>query len=108
MKGFVHLRPMRWESRWRRREKKTRLDMLLHYERWGILLSSAVFDLRAAAANNNEKAVDFLIAVIEDPKDQALWSGASQGLVGAATKGNAKAKAALDQFEANGGSKGGA
>jgi hypothetical protein len=76
------------------------LEILLHHDRWGIILSSTVFALRPAAENNDERAVDFLIGVIENPSDRPLWHGASEGLAGAAMKGNPKAKAALEKYEA--------
>jgi predicted Ser/Thr protein kinase len=76
------------------------LEILLHHDRWGIILSSTVFALQPAAENNNERAVGFLIGVIEDPADRPLWAAASEGLLGAAVNGNAKAKAALEKYKA--------
>jgi hypothetical protein len=76
------------------------LAMLLNYRQWGILKSSAVFALWAPAEKNNEPAVDFLVAVLNDPGDRALWQGASQGLAAAANQGNLKAKAALEKYAA--------
>ena len=81
------------------------LDMLLHHDQWGILLSTTVFSLKKPAANNNEQAVDFLIEVLGNPDDRALWLAASRELVPASVKGNVKAKTALEQFEAAGGLK---
>lgn len=77
---------------------KEALDILVHHDAWGILKSSTVFALRAPAEANIEPAVDFLIAVILNPQDRPLWHGASGGLVGAATKGNQKAKDALKKY----------
>lgn len=78
------------------------LDILVNHDAWGILKSSAVFALQAAAEANEERAVDFLVAVILNPADRPLWSGASEGLKGAAAKGNQKAQDALAQYaEAN-------
>lgn len=77
------------------------LDMLLNYQQWGILKSSAVFALCEPARSNNEKAVHFLACVMANPKDQALWHGASEGLVGAAVCGNAEAQTALKKYKAD-------
>lgn len=79
---------------------KEALEILLHHDRWGILLSSTVFALRPVAENNDERVVDFLVGILENPRDRALWYGASEGLAGAAVKGNEKAKAALEKYEA--------
>ncbi|MGD0899700.1 MAG: protein kinase, partial [Thermoguttaceae bacterium] len=75
------------------------LEMLLHHDKWGILLSSAVFALQKPAEQNNEKAVDFLVGVLENPEHRALWNGVSQHLVAAAASGNQRAKAALEKFD---------
>jgi hypothetical protein len=75
------------------------LNMLLLHQDWNMLLSSTVFALRAPAEKGNEQAIDFLIAVLGNPKHRALWNGASDGLKTAATNGNAKAKVALEQYE---------
>jgi curli biogenesis system outer membrane secretion channel CsgG len=75
------------------------LDMLLHYSRWGMLKSSVVFALRPAAEKNNAQAIDFLVAVLDNPRERALWFGASQGLAAAAIKGNPKAVAALGRYD---------
>jgi hypothetical protein len=76
------------------------LNMLLNYKQWGILKSSAVFALWAPAEKNSEPAVDFLVAVLNEPNDRALWQGASQGLAAAANQGNLKAKTALEKYAA--------
>jgi len=75
------------------------LDMLLQHQDWNILLSSAVFAMRLPAEKNNERAIEFLIGVLENPKHRPLWYGASNGLKTAAENGNAKAKAALEKYE---------
>ncbi|MGD9127974.1 MAG: polysaccharide biosynthesis/export family protein, partial [Planctomycetia bacterium] len=75
------------------------LEILLHYRKWGILLSSTVFALQKPAEKNDPQAVDFLIKVLEDPSARALWFGASQGLVAARIAGNEKAIAALKKYE---------
>lgn len=77
------------------------LAMLLNYKENRFLLSSTVFALQHAAEKNIPEAVDFLVQVIDDPKDKPLWDAASQGLVGAATMGNEKARAALKRYSAN-------
>jgi hypothetical protein len=74
------------------------LGMLLHYKENGFLLSSTVFALQRAAEKNTPEAVEFLVQVIDDPAARPLWAAASQGLVGAATMGNEKAKAALLRY----------
>ena len=76
------------------------LAMLLNYQQWGILKSSAVFALCAPAEKNNQVAVDFLAGILADPDDRALWQVASQGLVAAANQGNLKAKTALEKYAA--------
>ena len=78
---------------------KEALSILLHYKENGLLFSSVVFALQNAAEKNIPEAVDFLVQVINDPNDRALWAGASQGLVGAASVGNEKAKAALKKYQ---------
>jgi hypothetical protein len=75
------------------------LDMLLHHQDWNMLQSSAVFALRAPAEKNNERAIDFLVAVLDREGNRPLWHGASEGLKVAAANGNAKAKAALEKYE---------
>jgi len=75
------------------------LDMLLHHQDWNMLQSSAVFALRAPAEKNNERAIDFLVAVLDKEGNRPLWHGASEGLRVAAANGNPKAKAALEKYE---------
>ena len=80
---------------------KEALEMLLNYKVNDFLLSSTVFALQPAAAKNIPEAVDFLVEVIDNPGDKALWHAASQGLVSAAALGNEKAKAALKRYAGN-------
>jgi len=75
------------------------LEMLLDYKQHGFLLSSTAIALAQAAAANNDRAVEFLADLLEQPKQKPLWLVASRGLEGAAKKGNAKAKAALEKNE---------
>lgn len=77
------------------------LRMLLDYKANDFLLSSTVFALQPAAEKNIPEAVDFLVEVIDNPGNKALWHAASQGLVGAAALGNEKAKAALKRYAGN-------
>ena len=74
------------------------LKMLLNYEQHDFLLSSVVFALHNAANKNVDEAVSFLIEVISDPDTRPLWRAASQGLVGAASRGNLRAIEALDIY----------
>lgn len=74
------------------------LGILVNYPAWGILLSSAVSALAAPAEANMEPAVDVLVGVLQNPRSRALWQTASQGLVGAALKGNATARTALEAY----------
>jgi hypothetical protein len=73
------------------------LQMLLHHDQHKILKSSAVFALRASAEKNNAQAIAFLLAVLDNPKERALWYGAATGL--AAAKDNPKVQAALEKYE---------
>ena len=77
---------------------KESLSILLNPDAHHILLSEAVGALIAPASANIEPAVDFLINVIRNPAYRPLYKMASDGLKGAAQKGNAKAKAALDEL----------
>ena len=74
------------------------VKLLVNYKESGWLLSSAVFALSEAAANNNPDAVDFLLKVMDDQSASSLWPQASQGLAGAASLGNIKAKEALKKY----------
>jgi hypothetical protein len=77
------------------------LDMLLHYSDWGILLSSAESAMRLPAQKENEKAIEFLVQVLDNPAHRALWNSAVDSLKGPAARGNAKAKEALEKYEQN-------
>ncbi|MBI5686689.1 MAG: hypothetical protein HZC54_16610 [Verrucomicrobia bacterium] len=74
------------------------LEMLLGFNRWGILKATAVSALEKPAAKNQERAVNFLIRVLADPADQPFWMMARRGLTAAANSGNANAKAALEEI----------
>ena len=71
------------------------LQMLLNPDKNGILLSSTVPALQPAADNGNEKAIEALAAVLNNPKDKPLWLMASTGLQKAAANGNPVAIDAL-------------
>ena len=76
------------------------LNMLLHYDQFGILLSSAVGALRQSAAKGNAEAIAFLVSVLDDPQAQPLWTMASQELRVPAAQGNTVAAEALDRYDA--------
>ena len=81
---------------------KAALDILLHYDNWDILESTALFALSVPAKANVEPAVDYFatrLAVI-NPEDQDgfLVKVATNALASAAINGNQKAKEALEQF----------
>lgn len=71
------------------------LETLLNPEKYGFLQSSVVGALKPAAENGNQRAINALAAVAEDPKQQALWYMAADGLSKAAESGNAVAIDAL-------------
>jgi hypothetical protein len=77
------------------------MEMLLHYSDWGILLSSAESGMRAPAEKDNEKAIEFLVQVLDNPAHRALWNSAVDSLKGPAARGNARAKEALEKYEQN-------
>jgi hypothetical protein len=80
------------------------LDILLRHKEWGILDSTAVFSLVAPASVNRERAVDFMISWLSDPKHRGdgMALSASGALEKAAEKGNQQAKAAFAKYtEAN-------
>jgi thiol-disulfide isomerase/thioredoxin len=77
---------------------KESLDILLRYDEHRISQLLAVDSLMEPAAANIEPAVAVLIRVIRNPDDKPLHWMASEGLKGAAQKGNAQAKAALDEY----------
>ncbi len=74
------------------------LEMLLQYDLFGILESSAVGALRPAAAKGDPQAIAFLAQVLDDPNARALWSMAAQGLRGPAATGNAAAAEAIKRY----------
>jgi hypothetical protein len=71
------------------------LDALLNYKSHGWLLSSTVAAMKYPADKNQTQAIDFLIAVLDNPQDRPLHHMARQGLEGAAANGNGNAKVAL-------------
>jgi hypothetical protein len=71
------------------------LEVLLNYSQHGILLSSAVLALQKAAENDNKKAVEFLVGVLNNQAERPLWLEASQELAPAANQGDNEAKQAL-------------
>ena len=81
---------------------KPSLDVLLHHNEHGILLSSAVFGLTMPAEKGNEQAITFLAAVIDNDSQKPLWYGASKGLVMAANQGNPVAQRAMSKFSEHG------
>jgi hypothetical protein len=80
---------------------KESLSILLSQANKTILLSEAVDALNDPASENIEPAVDYLIKVIDTPEDSPLHQMASEGLVGAAQKGNSKAQATLAKLIRN-------
>ena len=71
------------------------LDALLDYKSHGWLLSSTVGAMKYPAGKHQLRAIDFLIAVLDEPKDKPLHHMARNGLEEAAETGDEKAKAAL-------------
>ena len=71
------------------------LEVLLHPEKYGVLLSSTVGSLQLAADNGNQKAIDALAAVANDPKHWPLWLMTANNLTKAAAAGNPVAIDAL-------------
>jgi len=71
------------------------LEILLHPQEFSLLPSTAVGALRPAADNGNQKAIDALAAVANDPAQTALWFMAAKGLEKSAGSGNAAAIDAL-------------
>jgi hypothetical protein len=78
------------------------LDILLHYDEWGILESSARFALCVPAKANVGPAVDYFVTWLSTTTHWDLNGGlmieATNALAGAAVLGNPKAKDALAQF----------
>jgi hypothetical protein len=84
---------------------KEALDILLHYERWGILESSANFALCMPAEANVAPAVDYvsnwLLNMNPFQRNGGMMVSATNALGKAAAKGNEKAKETLEKFAAN-------
>ena len=78
------------------------LNLLLHYDQWGMHPASACEALVAPARTNVQPAVDFLAAVLTGPVEvnHSLFGFATEGLQGAAANGNQQAKVALDKYAA--------
>ena len=70
------------------------LDALLNYKSNGWLLSSTIAAMKYPADENQSQAIEFLLAVLDNPQDRPLHHMARQGLECAAANGNEKAKAA--------------
>ena len=77
------------------------LKVLLEYSKYGFLQSTVVYAMQPAAENNIPEAVDFMIGIINNEHDKPLWFSASEGLVGAAQKGNKKARTAIAKYSRN-------
>jgi len=71
------------------------LEVLLHPEKYGALLSGTIGTLQPAADNGNQKAIDALAAVATDQKNQPLWPMTANSLAKAAAAGNTVAIDAL-------------
>lgn len=74
------------------------LQALLNHEELGLLLSSTVLALEKTALNGNEQAQNFLLDVIANDSNTALWRAAAKGLQSAAAEGNERARAAIDKY----------
>jgi RNA polymerase sigma factor (sigma-70 family) len=64
------------------------LEVLLHPQKYGILLSSTISALQPAADNGNQEAIEALAAVAKSQKDQPLWVMTANSLAKAAAAGN--------------------
>ena len=71
------------------------LEVLIHPEKYGTLLSSTIPPLKPAADNGNQAAIDALAAVANDPKSEPLWYMTANSLSQAAVSGNPVAIDAL-------------
>jgi hypothetical protein len=71
------------------------LEVLLHPEKYGAVLSGTISALQPAADNGNQMAIDALAAVAKDQKDQPLWYMTANSLAKAAAAGNLVAVDAL-------------
>ena len=78
------------------------LEILLHYEQWGIFPTAADEALVAPAKANVQPAVDYFASVLLNPENanRGRYGFARDALQGAAAKGNQKAKDTLDKFAA--------
>jgi ankyrin repeat protein len=81
------------------------LDILLDYRQWTTLENSACFALQAPAMANQERAVDFFIAIATDPAaPKKYFYGVGwmvkEVLQNASSHGNQKAADVLDKFTA--------
>ena len=81
---------------------KAALDILIHYQDWGILDSSAQFALCKPIAANVEPAVDYsakwLVSLRGSARDGGVVMDTTNALASAAAKGNQTAKEALEKF----------
>lgn len=77
------------------------LGMLLNPEQNGLLLSSTISALQPAAEAGNQQAIDAYAAVASEPKNQALWLLAADGLAKPAAAGNPVAIDALVRLSAS-------
>jgi hypothetical protein len=77
------------------------LDVLLHYDEWGILESSAIFAMAAPASANRERAVEFMVSWLSNPQHHGggMALSATEPLKQAADKGNQQARAALAKYQ---------
>ena len=71
------------------------VDVLTTPDKYGILLASAVANLKPAADSGNQKAIDFLAAAPTNEANQGLWFMAADGLDRDAESGN---PVAVDAF----------
>ncbi len=71
------------------------MEILLNPRRYGLLQSGVVSALQPAADTGNQRAIDYLAAVANDPKQTALWYMTARGLEKSAGSGNAVAIDAL-------------
>jgi hypothetical protein len=71
------------------------LDILLHPEKYGALLSETVSALQPAAENGNQMAIGALAAIAANQEQQALWYMAANSLAKPAASGSAVAIDAL-------------
>jgi ankyrin repeat protein len=81
---------------------KEALDILIHYEDWGMLESSARFAICVPTAANVEPAVDYfanwLLNLKPYERNSGVVDSATNALGSAAAKGSQKAQAALEKF----------